>query len=236
MLHRWTRVGFLHWPYEPAAVQALLPGGLVADTFDGAAWIGLIPFHLTVRRPAWAPPVPWAGSTLEANVRTYVRGPDGRPGIWFLSLDASRLLAAVTARAWYRIPYTWARMRFRSGGDEIEYGSQRRWPGSSSAQMHARLRLGGTAAAADLEERDRFLICRWLLYTPAPGGLALTEVEHEPWPLRTATPIVCRGDVLPAAGLPEPEGSPLCHFSPGVIARFARRVATEVSQSSLAGP
>jgi len=192
MLHHWGRVGFLHWAYEPDAVQALLPDGLVADTFDGAAWIGLIPFHLRVRRPAWAPSIPWAASTLEANVRTYVRGPDGGPGIWFLSLDASRLLATITARAWYRIPHTWGQMSFRSDPGEIEYRSRRRWPGSPRARMRARLRLKQRMGIADLRERDQFLICRWRLYSPVPGGLAVTQVEHEPWPLHEATPVVCQ--------------------------------------------
>jgi uncharacterized protein len=215
MLHHWSRVGFLHWPYDPRAVQILLPHGLVVDTFGDEAWIGLIPFHLTVRKPAWAPPVPWAASTLEANVRTYVRGPDGRRGIWFLSLDASRLIAAVTARVWYRIPYTWARMRFRIDGDEVGYESERRWPGSRPARMQVRLQLEDRVAAGDLSELDRFLVCRWRLYTPVPGRLTVTEVEHEPWPLRTAKPMVCREDMLSAAGLPHPRAGRGATSRPG---------------------
>jgi uncharacterized protein YqjF (DUF2071 family) len=42
MQERWERLTFLRWPYEPTAVQHLLPGGLTVDTFGGAAWVGLV--------------------------------------------------------------------------------------------------------------------------------------------------------------------------------------------------
>ena len=97
MLQRWDDLTFLHWPYAPETVAQLLPPGLQVDTIDGAAWVGVVPFRLTIRAPGM-PAVPWAGRFAEVNVRTYVRGPDGRRGIWFLSLDAARLGGVLLAR------------------------------------------------------------------------------------------------------------------------------------------
>lgn len=106
MSHRWDNLTFLHWPVAPQLVQALLPPGLEVETFEGSAWVGLVPFEMLVSLPSGGA-APWLCNFAETNVRTYVRGPDGSTGVWFLSLEASRLAAVVTARATYRLPYYW---------------------------------------------------------------------------------------------------------------------------------
>src|SRR5262249_37108112 len=110
MLHRWDRLTFLHWPYEPSVVKRLLPSWLEPHCFDGTAWVSLVPFAMRV----WTSgghQLPWACNFWETNVRTYVRAPDGRTGIWFFSLDASRLGVVATTRVIFRLPYCWSRMR-----------------------------------------------------------------------------------------------------------------------------
>lgn len=237
MVHRWDRLAFVHRPYAPEMVQRLLPTGLEADTFEGAAWVGIVPFRLAVRLPAWSPVLPWLSTTLETNVRTYVRGPDGRRGIFFLSLDASRLIAAVVAGSWYRIPYRWARLRFERRGRVTRYQSMRRDP--VSTDMDLRLMVGSAVLPRDLSELERFLMCRWRLYSPSTAGLAVAEVDHEPWPLFRAQVLGLEEKVITSLGLP-PLGSDLsslvAHYSPGVDVQFGRRRALSVpSASSLPG-
>ena len=228
MVQRWERLTFLHWPGEPELVQRRLPPGLEPDLFDGAAWVGLIPFRLTVGLP-WMPRIPWVSTFLEANVRTYVRGPDGERGIWFLSLDAERLGAVAVARRVYRLPYVWARMRQREADGTIVYESRRLWPGPEAPSFRVAVAPGTPVPAAELSELERFLICRWRLYTPAALGLppsgfefVATKVDHPPWPVRRARVIEIRQELTAAAGL-QVQGSPLAHFSPGVKVRFDRR-------------
>ena len=96
MLHRWERLTFLHWRYEPGDVQRLLPPGLEVEPFEGEAWVGLVPFYMRVALPHTSS-VPWLSRFCETNVRTYVRDEHGRSGIWFFSLDAARLGAVVAA-------------------------------------------------------------------------------------------------------------------------------------------
>jgi uncharacterized protein len=127
MRQRWERLTFLHWPFEPALVQGLLPDGLTADQFDGAAWVGLVPFFMRVAT-AGGRQAPWVSRFCETNVRTYVRDAAGRTGIWFFSLDAARLGAVAVARATYRLPYFWSAMRISSSGDQISYRCRRRYP------------------------------------------------------------------------------------------------------------
>jgi uncharacterized protein YqjF (DUF2071 family) len=227
MLQRWSDLSFVHWAYDPAAVRALLPSRLEVDTFDGAAWVGLIPFRLDIRTPG-TPYVPWLSSFPETNLRTYVVGPDGRRGIWFLSLDAARLGAVVTARTSYRLPYMWAEATMRRRGSVIEYRGRRRWP-RPAASYDVELEIG--ASITEPSPLERFLTARWHLFSPGrlrlpPTGVDLvrTTVEHPPWPLHAARVRRLEQTVVAAAGLPEPAGEPVAAFSPGVATRFARRV------------
>lgn len=136
MRQRWERLTFLHWPFEPANVQRLLPDGLTAETFDGAAWVGLVPFFMRVATPGGRR-VPWVSNFCETNVRTYVRDGDGRSGIWFFSLDAARLGAVVDARTTpYRLPYFWSSMRLGEHGSQVTYLSRRRGPGPDLPGRH----------------------------------------------------------------------------------------------------
>src|SRR5437867_5100192 len=101
---RWHDLLFLHWPVRPEIIRPLIPNGLELDTFDGAAWIGVVPFRMTGVRLRWLPPLPGISAFPELNVRTYVRVRD-RPGVYFFSLDAGSRTAVAMARAWFHLPY-----------------------------------------------------------------------------------------------------------------------------------
>src|SRR5262245_34843152 len=116
MMQHWRRLAFLHWRYPPDVVQALLPEGLRVETFDGDAWVGLIPFLMAGVRLPRVPALPWLSRFAETNVRTYVTGPDGRSGIWFFSLDAARAPAVLAGRVGYGLPYEWSAMTVRVAG------------------------------------------------------------------------------------------------------------------------
>jgi uncharacterized protein len=226
MLQRWERLSFLHWPYAPEVVQHVLPDGLEPDTFEGRAWVGIIPFRLTVRIPR-LPAVPWASTFNEVNVRTYVVGPDGHRGIWFLSLDAARLGAVIVARRSYRIPYMWAETTLEERGSLIRYGVRRRWPRAQAGLDTVLERLESVGEPTGLE---RFLTCRWRLFSPQPLGLpadrirfSSTDVDHPPWRLFRARVRWLDERLVQATGLPAPFGEPLAHYSPGVRVRFAAR-------------
>ena len=110
MRQRWADLLFLHWPVAPETLQPLLPPGLTLDTFEGQAYVGLVPFTMTGVRPVWAPPVRWLSNFHETNVRTYVHREGKDPGVWFFSLDAANSIAVRIARAAWKLPYHYARM------------------------------------------------------------------------------------------------------------------------------
>lgn len=94
MLQGWEALTFLHWRVDPAVMARRLPADLQVETCDGSAWVGLVPFIMTVTLPG-VPPVPCLSRFCETNVRTYVRDRHGRSGVWFFSLDAARLGAVL---------------------------------------------------------------------------------------------------------------------------------------------
>jgi uncharacterized protein len=235
MRQRWQRLTFLHWAYDPDAVQRLLPAGLTVDTFGGVAWVGLVPFYMQVHTPGDRG-VPWVSNFCETNVRTYARDREGRAGIWFLSLDAARLGAVAVARASYRLPYFWSSMRVtgpltaqaqpaqaQPAGDlEVAYSCQRRLPGPRTATSQVRVRVGAPYQPGELGDRDHFLTARWVLFSVLAGRQFFARAEHPPWPLHRAAALTVDDSLISAAGLPEPSGEPLVHYSPGVDVRIGR--------------
>jgi uncharacterized protein len=219
MIHHWRRLTFLHWRYPARTVQKLLPAGLTVETFEETAWIGLIPFLMSGIRAPYLPGLPWLSEFPETNVRTYVRGPDGQSGIWFLSLDAARLPAVGTARAGYGLPYFWSEMAVTTAERELIYHSRRRWPGPAGARCNARVELGRRYAEEELRPLDHFLTARYRVYSTLAGRPVCALAEHGPWPLHRARLVSLDQDLIQAAGLPAPDGDPLLHSSPGVRVR-----------------
>jgi uncharacterized protein YqjF (DUF2071 family) len=218
MLQGWRDLTYVHWPYDPAVVQRQLPKGLEVDTVDGNAWVGLVAFHMQRIRLPGTPAVPYFGAFPETNVRTYVRGPDGRPGVWFDSLDVNRLVPVVVARASYRLPYMWSKMSIDRRESRVTYGARRRWPDSRGARSVLSIRRGELVDEPD--PLERFLTARWGLFTKLRSRLAYAPVDHPAWPLERAEVAYLEDEFVEAAGYPAPTGEPLAHYSPGVEVRI----------------
>lgn len=223
MLQGWHDLTALHWRYEPAEVQALLPEGFVVDTFDGSAWVGLIPFRMRRIRLPGLPPFGPLSSFPETNIRTYIVDPTGRRGVFFFSLDISRLLPTVVARLGYRLPYCWSVMSIdgdgHGSGATRRYSSRRRWPrGTATSQVE--IQVGHQLTGSDITELDHFLTARGALGTTFGRRLMWAKVSHPPWPIHTATVLECDESLLAAAGLGPPRGEPVVRWSPGVEVRI----------------
>src|SRR3954453_2851971 len=221
----WETLTFLHWRVEPERIQALLPDGLVVDVYDGSAWVGLTPFLMGNMRPLGAPELPHGlsvpgmtklrpladvSSTPETNLRTYVKGPDGRDGLWFLTIDAGSAALAAAIRAAVGAPYHHARMSIERDGDIFTYtGSRSGAPESYRLQVQA----GDTVVPSDLHT---WVTGRCPAYPRHLGCLLVTPVEHEPWPLRRATLRSLEQNLTDSVGLPGLAHPALVHYSDGV--------------------
>jgi uncharacterized protein YqjF (DUF2071 family) len=214
MYQTWSWISFLHWSYEPPVLQRLLPGGLRPHTFDGRAWVGLTPFFLQDLRTPVAPALPWFTSFPETNVRTYVRGPDGREGLWFFSLDAARLEPVLVARSTYALPYMWSQMTVQRDGPTIRYRSRRRWPCPTSATSGITLEVGDPLSPEELDDFDHYLTALAALHHPraAAGAVRLSSTSPGRCTRRSSTS--WRQIWSPPPGYPPHRGSRWCTGRP----------------------
>jgi uncharacterized protein YqjF (DUF2071 family) len=213
---RWSDLTFLHWRVDPEAVAPLLPPGVRPDEHDGGTWVGLIPFLLDRATLFGGPPVPYVGRFVEVNVRLYGVDATGRRGVVFRSLEASRLVAVLAARAVFGLPYFWSRTTMDADGDAIRYSSRRHGGGPASTIV---ARPGALVQADPLAD---FLTARWGMFTERGGRTRFLPNEHEPWPVHSAELLSLDDELVAAAGLPGVTGRPpdSVLFSPGVETRF----------------
>lgn len=220
VVQRWEHLAFLHWPYPADRVQALLPDGLAVDTFDGWAWVGLVPFRMVRVRPPYVPVPPWLTTFPETNVRTYVRDAEGGNGVWFASLDITRLAGVSVARLGFRVPYTWARMDLEVTPAAATYWARRRWPRPGGALSRISVSAGEPVTPDPL---SRFLTNRWRAYTTTRSGrVAYAPVAHEPWSLHRGELHHLHDELVAVAGFPASTGAPLVHVADPVTARVGR--------------
>ena len=212
MRQTWRDLTFLHWPLEPAVVQPFIPKGLHLDLYQGAAWIGLVPFVIDDLTLPNAPAVPWLSRFAETNVRTYVVDDNGIRGVWFFSLDAARLLAVIGARAVYALPYFWAQMSVHCDGKTARYSSVRRF--SKLGRCDIEVAIGDVIEQPS--ELEIFLTARFRLYVERSKRILRAEVEHPPWKLQRATVVKLEQNLLQAGGLPAVQSTPLVHFSSSI--------------------
>ena len=213
----WHELTFLHWRVPAADLRPLIPAALELDTFEGDAYIGLVPFTMTGVRPWWAPPLPGINDFHETNVRTYVHHQGAGPGVWFFSLDAASLLAVRAARTLWRLPYHHAHMTLERTDTEVRYASERKRPPPLPGTCRVRCRPLGEPAAARPGTLEHFLAERYLLYTIARGGaLQRGAVHHAPYPLQPAEVLACDETLIAAAGIARPAEPPIAHYASGV--------------------
>jgi hypothetical protein len=209
----WHDLLFAHWPFDPDVVRSLVPEPLPLDTFEGRAWVGVVPFHITGVRPRFLPPLPVVSAFPELNVRTYVTR-DGRPGVFFFSLDAGSRLAVEAARRFYYLPYVRARMAATRRGDAVSYESVRTDRRLPPAELRVRYRPVGPVRLAAPGSLDHWLTARYCLYTlDGTGAPRRCEIDHPPWPLQPAAAEFDAITMLRPLGLSVPEVAPLLHFS-----------------------
>jgi uncharacterized protein YqjF (DUF2071 family) len=192
MRQRWAHLLFLHWAWEPAAVQRTLPAGLTVDTWGGRAWVGLVPFFMQGVHPAGLPAVRGISDFLELNVRTYVHDEHGRPGVWFYSLDCNQWLAVKIARTFFHLPYEHADMSatVEAVSGAVDYRARRSGVGAgeNGRESRFRYRAAGAGEEAAVGTKEFFLSERYTLFAHDVGRdrLWAGQVAHAPYRLSAA--------------------------------------------------
>lgn len=209
MQQSWHDLLFAHWPIAIARMRALVPSELPLDTFNGSAWIGIVPFQMTNVTVRGVPPIPWVSDFPELNVRTYVTL-DDKPGVYFFSLDAANALAVGVARLAVGLPYYTADMHVKVDGQTVHYRSRR--TANPPAEFVATYHAAGhpvTPAAGTLEY---FLTERYCLYTVNNGAASRLDIHHRRWPLQPAEVTIDVNTMTTPIRLGLPDMTPFVHF------------------------
>jgi uncharacterized protein len=219
MFQSWHDLLFMHWRVPVAALRPLIPATLTIDTFDGDAWLAVVPFRMSDIHPRGLFSVPWLSAFAELNVRTYVTA-GGRPGVWFFSLDAANPLAVWIARTWFKLPYFNAQMRCdqRTGG-AISYVSVRTHRNAPPAELRMRYAPSGDVFEAAPGALEYFLTARYCLYTAHHDTVYRGEIDHAPWPLQHATADIDRNTMPAAHSLRVPDSAPHLLFARDIDVR-----------------
>jgi len=232
--HKWRTLLFMHWEIDAAALRALVPAQLEIDTYEGRAFVGLVPFTMLGIRPTrFLPAMPGVSAFHETNVRTYVHFEGRDLGVWFFSLDAANSLAVRAARRFWHLPYFRAEMRIdaRRGdraidavndavdtGAHVAYRSERLWPEPLPAKIDLAYSIGEDAGPSVPGSLQHFLAERYFLYSQKRSGTIMRgRVHHAPYPLRRARVERLEESLLAAAGLArDGERDAPDLYSPGV--------------------
>src|SRR5215211_9285994 len=161
---RWRDLLFMHWRVPEEVLRPLIPQALRLDSFDGSAWLGVVPFRMESVRPRFLPAVPWLSSFPELNLRTYVTH-ENKPGLWFFSLDAHNPIAVRLARATFHLPYFDAKMSSETSGGTVRYRSVRTHGGAPPARYAASYRPLGETFDSRPGTLESFLTERYCLYS-----------------------------------------------------------------------
>jgi len=247
MHQHWGKLLFMHWPIDSEVLRPLIPSQLSIDTFDGAAWIGAIPFTMWGVRASFLPPIPGTSAFHELNVRTYVHF-NGTPGVWFFSLDAANSLAVWGARTFYHLPYFNADMNLKQSGPVVDYSSTRtdsltyaqffgrerhgfpadfnadRFRSLPRAELSVKWTIGECLPQSASESLAFFLTERYCLYSYHNRCLYRSRIFHEPWPLRNATLPAdeYRSTMIGSLGVPEPASQPVLHYADSIAVEIWR--------------
>jgi uncharacterized protein YqjF (DUF2071 family) len=211
MVQTWNDLLFAHWPVPAEILRPLVPSALSLDTFDGQCWVAVTPFHMTGIRARGLPPIPGLARFPELNVRMYVTV-GGKPGVYFFSLDAGSRVAVWSARAAYRLPYFYARMKVGYNDDWVMYNSRRKSFHNSDAAFTGKYRAAGAIQLRRPGTLEHWLTERYCLYTVAGDDAFRAEIHHAQWPLQDAEAEITENTMASAAGIELPEGPPMLHF------------------------
>jgi uncharacterized protein YqjF (DUF2071 family) len=214
----WRHQLFANGPVDPGVVEAHLPEPFDVSTYDGDAWLSVIPFVNVDVRLRGLPA--WVGVALpELNLRTYVTR-DGEPGVYFFSLDADGLASTIGARLSHHLPYFYADVELTRCDGGVSVRSRRRHPGAPPARFGVRYEPAGQPFEADRGSLAAFLTKRRRLWTVGRNGaVRYTDVAHEPWRLYAAEAAFTENTLFAANRFELPGSAPTLYYSPGVDVR-----------------
>ncbi len=209
----WYDLAFIHVRVPLESIRDKIPAELEIDTFDGSAWVGIVPFNMVDVMKRGVPSIYPFAHFLELNLRTYVTH-EGKSGVWFFSLDTTNLPLVLGGRYLYGVPYHQASMKYSFDNPPHHFYSRRRFSG---ATLETEFQPQGEIFTAQNGSFEHWATERYCLFSLSVfGRLMQVDVHHHMWPLQHAEGKLIQNDLLSSKGISTHDDSPLFHFSTGV--------------------
>jgi len=217
MRQTWSDLLFAHYPIEYEELRKLVPEVLPLDSYNGQCWIAIVPFRMSGIRMRGLPPIPGTDQFPELNVRTYVIL-DGKPGVFFFSLDAANWLAVKGAKSVYHLPYWHAEMEIKTRGTAIEFKSKRLQ--DNEIELICNYKPISDPFQATKGSFEEWMVERYCFYTLNTSGIPLRcDILHEPWILQEAQAEFSKNSILSKQGITVNNNEPIVHFAKKIEVR-----------------
>ena len=216
MYQAWKDLLFIHWEIEVDEIKHLIPKGLEIDTFNGKAWIAVVPFMMRDVKPRYTFPVPGLSYFLELNVRTYVKL-NNKAGVFFLSLEASNPIAVKIARKLFYLPYMDANMSANKKNGYFNYYSNRTHKNEPKAEFEVKYKPISDIISYTPDSIESWLTERYCLYSVnQKGQIYIGEIHHKKWNLQEAECQIITNTMTLCHGIKTPKTQPLLHYSKNI--------------------
>lgn len=216
MRQTWSNLLFLHWPIPAESLRPHIPAPLQIDTFNRSAWLGVVVFVMDGIYARGLPPVSLTPKFPEINVRTYVQY-DGKPGVFFMSLDVDDWASFTIAKRWFHLPYHPAQLSFQTTGQTFHCESIRKGKTNDSIRFSGTYTPLSPVYLPEKETLDHWLTERYCLYSSDNGtDIYCGEIHHRPWPLQKAAADIYINTLFSPFDFDLSDIKPMAHFSKGV--------------------
>lgn len=170
----WNNALFFHWEVPLEQLRPLVPESFPLDHSEGKYYVSLVAFSMEHIRPRNLPAVSLLSDFHEINVRTYI-DLDGKKGVYFLNIEAEKVLSAFVARKLSGLPYEKADIQFAPG-------AYRSVNPAKGFQLDTRFAL-----AAPIKHKtalDLWLTERYCLYLDRDNEYFRFDIHHPEWDLQ----------------------------------------------------
>lgn len=172
----WNQALFLHWYVPKEILETMVPPPLTLDAFEGNTWVSVVVFKMERIRPRLLPAVPTISNFDEINVRTYILR-DNKPGVYFLSIEASKPLSSFIAQKLSGLPYENSLIQRQAFAIQAQHPKKPfRLDTSYSLGPHI----------TNKTPLDLWLTERYCLYWDIGNKLFRYDIHHKEWPLQQA--------------------------------------------------
>lgn len=216
MRQTWNNLLFLHWPISPKQLQPFIPSPLQIDIFNQYAWIGIIVFCMGGIYPRGFSLKSLTPKFKEINVRTYVLL-NGKPGVYFLSLDVPDWASLTIAKRWYHLPYHPAKVSIQKEEQTFHCLSIRNGKANSPISFNGKFKPISEVFFPQEGTLEHWLTERYCLYSTKTGDdIYCGEIHHRPWPLQIAEAEISHNTMFSPFEWDLSDVKPISHYAEGM--------------------